>query len=309
MNLTSLSIRRVLESPLPELDFVLPGLLSGSVGTMVGPGSTGKTTLLLQLAMAVSAGVPMGCGFLSEDVTADKVVLIAAEETAALLSHRISAIYQAFDEADDLANMGGLSKEQLLDLWSANLRIVPAAGESLLLGGMGSTNSYFEGLCKYCEGSRLVIVDPLRRLHSGDENDSGSMTDIVQKLEVLAKRSGGAVLAAHHVNKGSIGEGASASTASRGSSALTDGVRWQVNLSPIREKGARDDLGGASGPSVKLDFAKTNYLAPQEPLQYRRTSGGVLVSTQEKGTSQKGSNPKTQRGRRGSIRAQGGTNV
>jgi predicted ATP-dependent serine protease len=46
-----LGIRAALSANAPTLDFVLPGLTAGSVGTVVGAGGVGKTTLLTQLGM------------------------------------------------------------------------------------------------------------------------------------------------------------------------------------------------------------------------------------------------------------------
>jgi regulatory protein RepA len=94
MTIQSLDIRRVLGSPPPELDFVLPGLLAGTVGMIVGPGAVGKTTFLLQLAMSLSAGGSLGCGLPFKTEAPGKVVFVAAEETASLLSHRLHAVHR-----------------------------------------------------------------------------------------------------------------------------------------------------------------------------------------------------------------------
>lgn len=43
----------------PELDMVLPGLLNGTVGSIVAPGATGKSWLALEIALNLAAGVDM----------------------------------------------------------------------------------------------------------------------------------------------------------------------------------------------------------------------------------------------------------
>ena len=67
--------------------------------------------------------------------------------------------------------------------------------------------------------------------------------------------------------------------AARGSTALTDGVRWQLNLSrPTRESakyhGIPDD---ERGRFVLADIAKANYLPPQHTEVLERLAGGVLT--------------------------------
>jgi RecA-family ATPase len=41
---------------LPPLDFVLPGLLVGTAGLIVGPGAVGKTFLALQIGIGIALG-------------------------------------------------------------------------------------------------------------------------------------------------------------------------------------------------------------------------------------------------------------
>jgi hypothetical protein len=57
MSWLPLDIATALRSPRPVLDCVLPGLPVGTVGNLVAPGATGKTQLLLQLAVARCLGL------------------------------------------------------------------------------------------------------------------------------------------------------------------------------------------------------------------------------------------------------------
>ena len=83
------------------------------------------------------------------------------------------------------------------------------------------------------EGARLVIVDPLRQLHLEDENQSAPMSALMSIFKQVAQNSGAAVLVAHHSSRaaGLQGYGDSAD-AGRGSTALKDDARWQINLVP-----------------------------------------------------------------------------
>lgn len=291
---TRLSIEHILRTSPPVLDHVLPGLLAGSAGMIVGPGGVGKTMLELQMGMALASGDPL-CGGLFESQDqgltlarpADKVVLVLAEESVGIIWHRLHAI--AATLAGDL-RLRCTQREpmELLSLWAKNLHIYPMAGSLPLhvMDSMYVRTESFTHLLAACEGARLVVLDPIRQFHPCDENDSAAMTALVQTLHLLAHRTGAAVVGAHHTNRASanLGLGDTAG-ASRGSTALTDGVRWQLNLSTPTKEAAR--LRGIEEQDrsryMLVDIAKSNYLAPQKTALLERLAGGVLVLAEGQG--------------------------
>ncbi|MEX3765112.1 helicase RepA family protein [Paraburkholderia phenoliruptrix] len=285
LNLSALKldIRQTLITTPPEFDHVLPGLLAGSLGVVTAPGGTGKSMLLMQAALAIAAGRPVLDGALegSSPSAPRKVVTIFAEETRDVLHHRLhGAVGQLFAglEADDRPR-----RLAIVDHLAANLFMYPLGGEGRLLctDRDGIHLDGFKQILACCEGARLVVVDPLRRFHNGDENDSGHMTDVVEAFQRIAKRTGAAVLLAHHTNRSSTLSGTGdQATASRGSSALTDGVRWQANLSSLSEPFA-EKMGIASQERrffVRFDVSKANYVQPVEPVVLRKIpETGALV--------------------------------
>jgi RecA-family ATPase len=284
-----LNIRATLDAKPPVLDFVLPGLAAGSVGTIVGSGGVGKTTLLMQLSTALATGSPAFGNLVAPSTRGPaRVVLIAAEESADILRIRLHAIKKWMDrQREEVLGFTMTADSGFTALLEKHMLLVPAAGQSVALVNNGATTEFFATLCKFCAGARLIIIDPLRRLHDGDENSSSSMTHIVQVLEALARHTGAAVIVAHHVSKASMFNAVTDSAAaSRGSSALTDAVRWQVNLSAMSETVARKHrLSGQHKSYVCLDFAKANYIAPELPMWLKRLEGGVLTQTTLKGPS------------------------
>lgn len=283
-----LNIRHMLSTPPPLLDHVLPGLLAGTVGMLAGAGGVGKTMLELQVAMAVACGGSIcgglfenGAGGLLQSRKPGKVVMVAAEESVDLIWHRLQAIVSVLFEHNHLLGVDATAAE-LMDLWSENIDLYPLAGVSrvtLMDRELEKTES-FKHLASACEGARLVILDPVRQFHISDENDSAAMTGWVQACASLAAKSNFAVVFAHHFNRAStqMGQGDTAGAA-RGSTALSDGVRWQLNLSrPSREaarvRGIAEDLRGRF---VQVDIAKANYLPPQGTEMLERLSGGALM--------------------------------
>jgi hypothetical protein len=67
--------------------------------------------------------------------------------------------------------------------------------------------------------------------------------------------------------------------ASRGSSAFTDGVRWQMNLSAMtkEEAKAHEIPADQRHKYLSATVTKNNYAAPAPPVFLRRITGGFLV--------------------------------
>lgn len=262
--LQKLDLNWAFNATLPPLEFVLPGLLPGSLGLIVAPGGTGKSQLALDIAVSKALGRPVAGG-LFPAAPPCKVVVLAGEESDRLIAERLRPLVHV--------------DEQSAPCLYENLIIFPMAGESCLLLEHGKPTKLYHDLKSGAQGASLVIVDPVRRMHNGDENSSGEMADFVTAMERLAKSTGAAVVGLHHANRVSVGDTAS-QNAARGSSALVDGSRWQINLSRMDEKTAeRHMIAQADRTSyLALDFAKTNYLPPRPRSWLMRGPDGQLSS-------------------------------
>lgn len=279
MTLRPLDIRAALTADLPPIDFVLPGLPLGTTGALVAPGGAGKSMLALQTGVAFAAGLPVAGGLFPAPPSPSPVVVVAAEERRDLFMHRMQGVRNLLvSPPPNLFEEPSVDRDSLVDLLERNLMVLPMAGEDVRIIRGRERTEFFAELVHAAEGSRLVILDPARRLHDGDENSTEAMNAVVEAGEFLASRTGAAVLFLHHANKYSSMHGmGSEQAASRGSSALTDGVRWQCNLTPMTKEEARKrGLESERKSLVSVDLAKVNYGQAFEGMWLRRGLGGVL---------------------------------
>ncbi len=280
MNLTPLNLKTCLTNPVPKLDFVLPGLPVRCVGALVAPGASGKTFLALQIAAALALGTPVAGGALPAPAASGKTVLMLSEESAEMLIVRAHALVSWVVSTNDYLPLEEqFARDRVIAQLVENIAVYPLAGQTLRVVEDGATTEALDKITKVCQGARLLIVDPLRRFHNGDENSSGDMTAVVQAFESVAHRVGCAVLITHHTNKSATLSGnGDAQQAIRGSSALTDAIRWQANLVGMTEPEAeRFSIEPEKRRYfVRLELAKANYVQPAAGVWMRRQPGGCL---------------------------------
>jgi len=255
----------------PELDFIWPGFLSGTVGALVAPGATGKSFWALEAAMSIACGVPGGDLVGLKPRATGRVVYLAGEDPAPPLIRRVHAIGQHLDQS---------AREAIAE----NLTIEPIMGKRLDI----MDEAHLRRVIAYSAGARLIVLDTLSRIHNLDENSNGDMARLVAILEHVAATTRSAVLYLHHVSKCSAREGQTdQQQAARGASALIDNARWCGFVAKMSEAEAerlsdraydRQPIGpGRRGFFVRFGVSKQNYDATPLDQWYQRKEGGVLV--------------------------------
>ena len=154
--------------------------------------------------------------------------------------------------------------------------------------GSVTRTDFAERLCatvKELPDLNLIIIDPASRSRGGNENFAEDATRFVEALELIAKTTRATVLVLHHANKASTKDSEQNQGAARGSSALTDGVRFQMNLALLTDKQA-EDLGveeDAKHEYIAAKVTKSNYAPAGGTVFLRRGEHGVLTyhETQE----------------------------
>lgn len=129
-------------------------------------------------------------------------------------------------------------------------------------------------------GWTLIILDPISRFLGAEaEKDNAAATTFIALIEELTMELPGnpTILFCHHMNKSAMAGDAGSQGASRGSSALTDGVRLQINL-----RGAtKDDLAKYSEEEkllklTMMTMSKSNFTCIMEDIALKKDDDGYL---------------------------------
>lgn len=260
-----------------DLDFVLPGLLAGTVGSIVSPGGAGKSMLAMQLLVQLAGGPDvLGLGALKRG----RVVYFAAEDPKCALLHR-------------LHHFGFYLSPEERKTVSQNLVVRTLLGKHPNLLDPGWINN----IRSLASESRLIVLDTFRRFHLKDENSSSDMNDVLNIMDTIGLETGCSIVFIHHANKGSVYSGnGDMQQASRGSGALVDNTRWQAFLSPMSKEEAKEwgVEEKARGYFVRFGIPKVNYAPPSGHNWFRRHEGGLLKpATLEKKPSPFSTNTRT----------------
>lgn len=267
----AINIMAAFEREPPQLDFIWPGFLAGTVGALVAPGATGKSFWVLEAAMSIACSVAGGDLLNLKPQHTGRVVYLAGEDPEAALIRRVHAI-------------GKHLNQQAREAIAENLTLEPVMGKRLNV----MDDLHLARVIEFCADSRLIVLDTLSRIHSLDENSNGDMARLVATLEHVAASTGASVLYLHHVSKGSAREGQTdQQQAARGASALIDNARWCGFVAKMTEDEAkrlsdraydRQPIGNdRRGFFVRFGVSKQNYDATPLDQWYERRDGGVLV--------------------------------
>lgn len=215
---------------------VIYGLLRrGETMNVIAPPKTGKSWLVLALAMAVATGRPWLEQF---GTVAGSVLILDNELHRETLAHRIPQVAAAL----------GIGMDELDRLEVQSLR-----GR---LRDIFAMRSFFEAL----EAGRyaLIILDAFYRFmpRDMDENDNGTMASVYNHIDALADRLGSCFVLIHHTTKGSQA-GKSVTDVGAGAGSQSRATDTHLVLRQHEEPGA-----------VVLDAAVRSW-APIEPMVLR----------------------------------------
>ena len=244
----------------PSIDFVLPGLPLGVVGSIVASGGTGKGYVSFELCLGIS--VSKDLLELGIKNTGDNVLYLSAEDNQTILEHRVASLIDHLDDNELLVAKKHIAIQSISGF--ADLKLIDQNGNKV--------DEWVNRLEKACSTRRLVIIDTLRRFHRAEENDSGAMSYLIAILEEIAHKTKCSILFTHHLSKAGT---------SRGSTVLHANIRWQLYLENMTTKEA-ENLGvdnDCTHKFVKInsEFSKLNYDKKRGDIWLRRVEGGILI--------------------------------
>ncbi|TPI51712.1 MULTISPECIES: AAA family ATPase [unclassified Mesorhizobium] len=224
-----------------------------NITLLSGDGSTGKSLLALQLAVAIAAETK----WLGMEVTCGAVLYMSAEDDQTEIHNRLYEISLA--DGVDLAN-------------AANLEIVYLAGQDATLAlegrsGRLTTTRLFDQLdAKLGEiGPVLLILDNLADIFSGNENNRSLVKHFVGLLRGLAMKHDCAILLLGHPSL----SGMSSGTGTSGSTAWSNSVRSRLYL-----RREADEHGNEADETQRiLEVKKINYGPKGQPYGLRWRDG------------------------------------
>lgn len=168
--------------------------LAETVGFLGSPPKHCKTWLALEMAVCVASGRPCLGAFPVPDP--GPVLLYAAEDSAATVRQRLES----------------LAAHHEIDFGQLPLWVITA--DSLRLDRPDDSSRLEATVAHY--HPRLLILDPLIRLHQQDENASGPMAALLGFFRCLQRKNRTAIALIHHSRKGPAAAGSGYSL--RGSS-------------------------------------------------------------------------------------------
>jgi len=174
-----IDLKHLFENKPPDLDFVWPGFLAGTVGMLSGPGAVGKSLLALQIAIDVSCGSNLA-GLRSVAGQAGRVLLLNAEDPEDEICRRLYSAGQLLSESERVLSDENLEIRSLCDL---NVNIMNA--------------HWRDWVEDEAQGARLVIIDTLREFHSLDEMQHKEMTILMRYFRSFCVRCKTTVLILH----------------------------------------------------------------------------------------------------------------
>jgi len=273
------NIREFCETEPEPDEYILPGFTPGTVGSIVSPGGQGKSILALMLACLVGGGVDL-LDF--GTYPTGRTVYLSAEDGSKILHKRMFHIARKLNTEQ---------REKCIE--SISLKNLTAFTPDLINGEYAA--AWRKTIEREATGTRLLILDTLRSFHSSDENNSTAMAIFIGHLRAIAERTGCAILFLHHTNKSAAMNGqGDQQQAARGSSVLTDNIRWQAYLVGMTSEESEKlaDYGSQpisedKGYYVRFGISKQNYGGQFAERWFRRGLGGILEPVELKPVTRK----------------------
>ena len=180
----------------------------GTLSMVTAPGGTGKTWLVLQLAVRIA-----------KEEAGTKVFLWLSEDPSGSVKSRYNAI-----QREILSSYGAHDIARNID--------VSVADPLLLLdvqGHAAKINAKFYAMKRELREYDVIVIDPLLAFYGGDENNNSQARVFMQAFLNWCRGEGKTIIFLHHSRKGDSNGG----SRSRGAGAIIDAVRCVYDMEHI----------------------------------------------------------------------------
>jgi len=203
---------------IPEMPPLAPILIDGILRRkqkmlVVGPSKAGKSFLMIELAIAVA----QGWSWFGHLCQKGRVLLVNFEIQRPSMLHRIDDVWRKMAES----HPGDAIERGNLDVWNLRGHSAPLDKITPALTRQAASGGY-----------DLIIIDPIYKVLTGDENSASDMAKFCNEFDVIAEQLGCTVTYCHHHAKGSAGRRAAMDRAS-GSGVFTRDPDAFLDMSPI----------------------------------------------------------------------------
>jgi hypothetical protein len=251
-----------LEVEITRRPWIAPGyLMRGAVTVVSGPGSAGKSSLLVGWSIALALGKRWHRFFPAGPM---RVFNYNVEDDRLEQQRRMSATLRQFEAAPG-------------DLAGKVVRIGPNSTGTLLRRDPISGRLGFTAAMRMLETMiaerkpDVLILDPLVELHDAEENDNTAIRAVMAKFRALAVEHNMAVVLIHHARKGA-GSSAGDPDSLRGASSIVGAARVVLTVLTMDEEQAAK-LGiqpKERGKYFRVDGAKSNYAPLHDAEWFQR---------------------------------------
>jgi hypothetical protein len=212
-----------------------------SVGLIGGAPKCSKTWLGLDLALSVATGTP--CLGRYPVPRPGPVLVYLAEDALTVVRERVE----------------GMVRHRGLDLATVDIHVITAP--SLRLDRQPHRNRLLETAKRL--QPRLLLLDPLVRLHGVDENNAQEVAQLLAYFRLLQRRLDLSVILVHHTRKNAAG-GVAAGQGLRGSSDLHAFGDSNLYLRRVRDRLVllSEHRAAAASPAVTLELVASDAATP-----------------------------------------------
>ena len=258
-----------------------------SMGLVVSQAGHGKTTTMIELAVALATGLP----FMGMPVSGPcGVGLLLLEDSENLIHGRLRAAVESYGDTFTARHERKLNAnlrviiERPLTIEELNL---PAVLDLKLAGLVGELGEKMKGTE---DPPGMLVIDTLNAVHEGDESSSTETRPLIAALRKLHLSLGASVYVTHHYRKMGVGNAAPALVDRmnpeliRGSSAIHAGARAVVQFATVSRADAdKAEIKDWEDPQqyAVVGLTKNNGGRKSKWLLWKHTDHGLLVPVEE----------------------------